>query len=568
MKHNTIDKIFEWVLNNKVSAFIVGALFLILPPTGKGLSSTKDWNDQNLFWQGVINLQEKNDASWSHDGWVGPGYVGIVRAISRIFAIDATNAMVLTNRICFAVAGTFIALTVQQILAESSTSYKNKKRIIIVCVVGFALIPVFSYSDIPWTNFLTYSLWSVSIYLLFTLQMLKEVKIINFFKVLFIGFLGFYTRQVREADGLILIIFGVIFICLKLYSKQETKITYFINSLKYLVTYIFGLILSWLTIGVLSGNYRIFSQYWKVEEIFPGYKDLYFTGIISRFVGVFVDPCFNSYCPDNSYTGLLDDLSRIWAQPILLQIASLGPVLLILAFLTLKLIFQAKIDLTVMYFFLILGTGLTFIVGYTSLTVLNGSVIKFGTSREFFLPTMLLILSLAYIMTKNKFTIKEISMTSRLFVSFSFIMFILALTIGLPRFENHHVMRVFTSIEAGSCKIDSKCQIEMTLERQNNLKQTFSTEGWVEAIYKPNYITENKIKTTGITVQEVIPGKKLDVYRKWYKMSGTGYLPTEIENAVKTKGLYTLIFVPIYLGVQGTPTHTEHIKELTIQFDK
>ena len=51
-------------------------------------------------------------------------------------------------------------------------------------------------------------------------------------------------------------------------------------------------------------------------------------------------------------------------------------------------------------------------------------------------------------------------------------------------------------------------------------------------------------------------------------MSENGILPKEIMKGIGEKGIYTLHFVPIDLGVQGTPTHTKHIEELTIHFEK
>ena len=557
-----------WILNSKVAPFVVGLLYLILPPTGKGLSSTKDWNDQNLFWQGVINLQEKNDSTWSHDGWVGPGYVGLIRLISRIFGIDASNAMVLTNRLCFAIAAVFISFSIQSLLANSKVTIKEKTRIIGVSLVGFAFIPVFTYSDIPWTNFLTYAIWCLTIYLLLVMKNNKLSRNTNIALIYLVGFLAFYARQVREADGLILMIFGFIFITLNTIPViKDRSITKFQIVQKFLI-YILGMISSWLVIGILAGNFTIFTQYWKVEEIFPGFKDLYLTGITSRFVGVFVDPCYNSYCPDNSYTGILNDVSRIWSQPILLQIASLGPVVLILIGILLRVFFKFKLNLDLMYFILLVGTGVTFIVGYTSLTVLNGSVIKFGTSREYFLPTMLLLLALILFLSTNS----EITFNSRIltnsFNSLTVFVVLLALTVGLPRIENSHVEKVSTSLNLSECPSSTKCRVKMETTGMNSQRKTLSTQGWVEAIYKPKFIEDNDIKTTGISIQEVIPGKKADVYRKWYKMSKNGILPKEIIKGISEKGIYTLYFVPIDLGVQGTPTHTEHIDELTIQFNK
>lgn len=568
MRVKFFNSFIEWILNKKLAALSVGLLYLLLPPTGKGLTSTKDWNDQNLFWQGVINLQEKNDSTWSHDGWVGPGYVGLVRVVSRIFGIDATNAMVLTNRICFAVAGVFIALTVQLILSHSFLTKKNKKNVLLVGVIGFAFIPVFTYSDIPWTNFLTYVIWTISLYLLFYFKMQSKSEIEKLLIIFTVGFLSFFARQVREADGLILIIFGLIFISLKLIPDLKNILVTKIYVLKCFFVYFFGILFSWISVGILSANFTIFSQYWKVEEIFPGFKSLYTTGILSRFMGVFVDPCYNSYCPDNSYTGLLDDWSRIWAQPILLQIASLGPVVLMIIFIAIAISIRAKLNLNLLYFFLLVGTGTTFILGYTSLTVLNGSVIKFGTSREFFLPTMLLILAFIYFLATNSYAGFNLRFLSVAFNVLTLLMVTLAMTFGLPRFEGHHVEKVFTTINIEECKETSKCLIQMKLQGTNAKEKQFSTQGWVEAIYKPVFVESNKIKTTGISIQEVIPGKQSDVYRKWYKMSKNGTLPNEILSAIKTDGVFKLHFVPIYLGVQGTPTHTKHIDELTINFNR
>jgi hypothetical protein len=221
-----------------------------------------------------------------------------------------------------------------------------------------------------------------------------------------------------------------------------------------------------------------------------------------------------------------------------------------------------------MYFILFVGTGITFIVGYTSLTVLNGSVIKFGTSREYFLPTMLLLLALILFLSTNS----EITFNTRLltnsFNSLTVFMVLLALTVGLPRIENSHVEKVSTSLNLSECPSSTKCRVKMEITGMNSQRKTLSTHGWVEAIYKPKFIEDNDIKTTGISIQEVIPGKKADVYRKWYKMSKNGILPKEIIKGISEKGIYTLYFVPIDLGVQGTPTHTEHIDELTIQFKK
>ena len=568
MKLKFFNSFFEWVLSNKLAALSVGFLYLLLPPTGKGLSSTKDWNDQNLFWQGVINLQEKNDSSWSHDGWVGPGYVGLVRVVSRVFAIDATNAMVLTNRLCFAVAGVFIALIIQLFLRHSFLSEENKKRVLLASVIGFAFIPVFTYSDIPWTNFLTYVIWTLSLYLLFHLKMQSSSDAVKLLIIFTVGFLSFFARQVREADGLILIIFGLIFVSLKLVPDLKSNLITKIYVLKCFVAYFFGILFSWISVGILSANFTIFSQYWKVEEIFPGFKSLYTTGILSRFIGVFVDPCYNSYCPDNSYTGLLDDLSRIWAQPILLQIASLGPAVLLVFFITVKLMIHTKLNLNLLYFFLLVGTGTTFILGYTSLTVLNGSVIKFGTSREFFLPTMLLIVAFVYFLTTHSHSRFNLRFLVIAFNVLTLLMVTLALTIGLPRFENHHVEKVTTTINTNECKESSKCLVRMKILGANAREKQFSTKGWVEAIYKPDFVENNNIKTTGISIQEVIPGKQADVYRKWYQMSKNGILPKEILKGIKSDGVFKLHFVPIYLGVQGTPTHTKHIDELTLIFNK
>jgi hypothetical protein len=568
LKINKKDRFVGWILNSKIAPFVVGLLYLMLPPTGKGLSSTKDWNDQNLFWQGVINLQEKNDSTWSHDGWVGPGYVGLIRLISRIFGIDASNAMVLTNRLCFAIAAVFISLSIQSLLSSSKVTVQEKTRIITASLIGFAVIPVFTYSDIPWTNFLTYAIWSLAVYLLFLMKNNKMSNIKNSAAIFSVGFLAFYARQVREADGLILMIFGFIFISLNIIPEIKARIIAKFEIAQKFTIYILGMISSWIFVGLLAGNFTIFSQYWKVEEIFPGFKDLYFTGLISRFVGVFVDPCYNSYCPDNSYTGILDDVSRIWSQPILLQIASLGPVILILTGILVRVFFKFKLNLNLMYFILFVGTGVTFIVGYTSLTVLNGSVIKFGTSREYFLPTMLLLLALIFFLS----TSSEITFNTRLLTnSFSFLtvlMVLLALTVGLPRWENSHVEKVSTSLNLTECPSSTKCRVKMESISVNFQRKILSTQGWVEAIYKPKFIEDNGITTTGISIQEVIPGKKTDVYRKWYKMSENGILPKEIMKGIGEKGIYTLHFVPIDLGVQGTPTHTKHIEELTIHFEK
>jgi hypothetical protein len=507
-------------------------VFKYLAPKNTNSDITRKWNDQNLLLQAVVENIEGRGNSFTADGWIGPGYVTAFRLFNSLFPlVDFYENLVRFNQILFILTIFFINITV--LFFYFNQRGKTNQNLTILRIFGEAICyltfltfiyyfsGIFQYINIPWTNFLATLLWQI---VLLQLLLLVESGKFHSIQILSLGFFVFFTYQTRQLDGIILIALSLLFInfyAVKNYSK-------ILNILNMNLIYLLGLLSSFFLTGITTQDLSLFNQYKKIAEVFPGYKSPDFIGMPIRLIQVLIDPCFYSMCRYNDFQPLNEGMNNIWGMPLIFSLPLFLPVVIMGVF---ALIFSSQFtDKYRILFFTVITSSLIHIFAHFLLPVINGSVMKYGTSREFI--SGILILSTIFIMAFIDMKSKIRFIVSTIFIASALTIYYLSIYGPLIKLEEKHLQRAQVTLSK-SCFTNQGAGIDCKVK-----------------IYGINY---------GNKVWQIRPKGHVKVHNsdqyKWFRTDEAGNLDKEAVRYINNCENCLIDVLPIIVGVNGTPVY-------------
>ena len=541
-------KLKEKLLNfeNNVSyrflfSIISATLFVFTSKSsGKGLHSIYNWNDQNLY---VVALKEVLNGSntFSPRGYVGPAYVALARFFKQGLDISIGSSLILMNKIFFIIVFSLIIFLlvdrfrpIRYLLNKEPKSVLPLLYFISILLTTYVTVNfngIQKYTDIPWTNFFTMALWIIS------LSIWLSSDSLSFFKYISLGFISILALQTRGVDGALLLLLNFFLIVL-IFNKYSSRVVAY-----RFLSFIFGSFLSWIAIGITSRSFQLFSQYNEIEAIFPNYRKPDFTGSFTRLVQVFIDPCYLSFCDYNYFEPIKDSSVESWRLPMLWQIPSLSVFIVLIVGLLLTITWNLKkLNLSPREFKTLIVTILFFvfsiakIYGYLLLIVFNGSIIRFGVSREFYTALfvfLIVYLELSFILYKRfKYIALFLNFT---LIFISLLIYFISVRGPIPDLKSYHLSSV-TSKMVGVCELTTtkSCKITLSGNFVNGSVNELRSDGHVKIWSE-------------------------DGYWEWFPLNPGGFLTKEtIESLIECQNC-NLDYLPFVVGVNGTATYDDVI---------
>jgi hypothetical protein len=528
---------FKIILNPKndywISIFFGTLLTFIFPSSGKGLHTLKFWNDQAMYVRG-LNEVLNGENTYGPLGYVGPAYIGLTRFIKQGLDITIGSSFIILNKISFAIF--FICLTYSILWAARKVLLLelNKTKIIFASFLIFGTnvfvlrtSQISKYIDVPWTNFLTMACWILTLLIWF-------ISVKNNFKIdyFIMGLIAVIAFQTRGIDGTLLLLLNIILIIL-IDSESIKRINRFIF-------YLTGIVVGYFLIGILSKTFVIFSQYNDIETYFPNYRKPDFQGIWTRFVQVFIDPCYYSFCSENNFQYLSEPGVESWKLPMLYQLPALIPLVIIVLFIITILSFKVRLNNLDKNSRAIIQIAIVFYIlsmikmsGYFTLIVINGSIIKYGLSREFMTTVFVLLLifnfTLPILLAYQRNFLVVLSTT--ISVSLALLIYRLSVVGPIPQIEGKHLSSIQVQFTP-ECKNgwSENCKVIVNAKMVNNLSYYIRNEGHIK-------LWNN------------------EGFWKWFALDSNGVVPKAAHSSFDNCPNCFVDVLPIVVGVNGTPTY-------------
>jgi hypothetical protein len=217
----------------------------------------------------------------------------------------------------------------------------------------------------------------------------------------------------------------------------------------------------------------------------------------------------------------------------------------------------------------IFGVGVAYTFALCMLTVLNGAVLKFGVSREFFIPAILMFIGILTVASSKATTFLRIKITSAIIIGT--LMFSgAAWAIHLPQLSEFYYSEYRTSVT--DCSMQNKCNISITGKTIKNRINQIDPTGWIEVYFDKDYArTSGDIELKNLPEQTYLGSKDPNDHNgtdfqyvsKWYTVGKDGALPLIVRQGMLSGAIRLIRSVPIAVGLQGTPTYTENIAFFT-----
>lgn len=366
--------------------FLVVIFFqTVLPSSNVGFSSLTNWGDQSYL---LKSMKEMHDgAGSSTPELMGMGYAAVAQLLKQ-FVGSYELALVGLSLLSFTIIYTVLLQKILQIQDAFSKIYS-----IAILVSSYFLLRIPHIRDIPWSHFITASVFFVLIWF-YSKQNIKTTQ-----KYFIYGFILFLLWQIRNFET-IGVLLGLIFtLALNSLIKTSDAILKIRKLfLQKMFSFSFGAFLAWALIFIITGSGKFFMQYSHL----PG-PDFSFERFVSRVIAVVYNPSHESinsisltyWMPQLSNLVSLD-LSKVWFQPLMKSQPAFLPLILISIILlvlqlTYSILKRSEIFLLPIF---CLVVGLTITFGYFIQPVFNQSQLKYGALREFIFPQFLFILGL------------------------------------------------------------------------------------------------------------------------------------------------------------------------------
>ena len=487
------------------------------------------WNDQFLIYQAVNQNIEGLGNSFTLDGWVGPGYVTLFRLFHYFYNTDElyldlikfNQLMIVFTLITMTYTVLVVHLKNQKLHKLNYTYFVQVSIIFFILAFIYYFSGIFQYTIYPWTNFVAMLMWQLAFYILLSLYF-NEKYIIA--KIILVGVVVAFTYQTRQLDGIILFSITIIIISLRNFFRDNVIVSFFKANLFLLFGFLTGIVI----IGLNTGVFSPFNQYKMISKIFPGYKSPDVLGIPVRFIQVFLDPCFYSMCRYNDFNPLKFSNSRIWDLPVGLSLPLIISAIIssfLIMFVKLKISKELKYILRIF----IIATWLHFF-GYLTLPVINGSVLKYGTSREFISGILILNTATLVAMLSIKSKMKvyllfgNVLLTLGVFANSQFGPFI--------KFSDFHLRKVQVVLN-GNCNLTSSIEPECVLYvfgiTYNDSVLLLRPKGHIKVHTPEEY--------------------------KWFKVSESGKIDKDTLQYIRSCPDCLVDVLPIIVGLNGTPVY-------------
>jgi hypothetical protein len=364
-----------------VVGLVVMAGLWLAPGSGIAESTMKDWHDQAVFLQGVVQTIEQGIADASTRGSVGPAYIGLAIAVGKVFGLGPEGALMMLSRLTFvACAGilSFIALR------DRAHAGPAMQFVLIAAGILSLITSVwFRVFDVPWTHFVATA--TLGLIVLVSLTRLPLAL-----RSLLVGALFITLAQTRMFEAQVALVAAALILPLAgLRHWKDMKArpmpTLSTGALHVALPAIAGGLLGFAAVGLLSNNWSLYEQYAHQ----PG-NVLTLQLAPIKAVQLFWDTCYATLCefaPVRTVPYFPDSLDS-WRQPLLLQLPGLiAAAAGLLALLVLRPLRTLRLPLGLWFAVLMAGgTAIAYVSGAPS----GSPHLKYGFFRDFIAPLVLL----------------------------------------------------------------------------------------------------------------------------------------------------------------------------------
>lgn len=447
-------------------------IYLVMPSTKAGFSSLTDWADQSTYVTAYDEWKYSHKTVWLDNNWIGPGFIALIRLLSLPFS--STQVALLM--------ASFLGILCSLLILLRQRAILERNTIVSIFMISFVFLTHLQvFKDIPWTH-----LWVLPMLLSVILLMYGEQ--VTKLKIFSGGFLLMLAWQLRNFETLALIMAILCTTAVCAFVELSSKRYQFIEELKRKLILLSGAGVSFIFIGILSGQFYIYRQYrpsGTFSDMPPGLDLNLFHGF-NRFVQLFINPTFGSLTGYSAGSELGSreqivvrgsDLSAFWGQSLIHQQPLLLPLIFISSAITLLVaIGFIKGRRTTKEFKVIFCLGLSGLIivgGYLAQPIIGVGHLKYGIAREFLLPQFLFALQLLIAFTSNR---KLYGRTLGLLV---FVSIALSLTPDLPDMSN----RDYSFVLNANCSGDGLCSSSIEVVTQTGQIKTMHSQ--------PIYIRES-----------------------------------------------------------------------------
>jgi hypothetical protein len=361
--------------------FVVLFAQIIIPSSKVGFSSLTNWGDQSYFLRAMKELEASNGDNPPIA--MGLGYAALIELFKRFFS-SYEVALIVLSLLSFTLIYTYL---IQRALLLRTFGLKVLSVFFIA--LSYWLLRIPQVRDIPWSHFIVAALFFGIIYLHDKSFIPKNLRL------MILGFVVYLLWQTRNFETMSLFIGAILLTCLYLYTNFDTLKLRKNKIIAVLLNFTVGVVFSWLFIWILTGSFRMFTQFSNAPR-----PDLNVSRFISRIYSVFYNPTHNSIDSLNSISWMSQadnltstDMGKVWFQPLIRSQPMFLSLLLLALGLVVYLIFisvQRK-DFTFHLPILSLSVALIITAGYFSSPIFNQSQLKYGALREFILPQLLIL---------------------------------------------------------------------------------------------------------------------------------------------------------------------------------
>jgi hypothetical protein len=384
--------------------------YLLLPVSGWATLMLAQWADQVRDLTALKSLLADGHSAYITANAIGPAYIGVAAALSRLLGISPEDSLVLLNRGSYAASvalalflvGVFVRRVFQvHPLASIAAQFS-------LLAMVFAM-GTWHWSDVPWSHFFAMAL-VVAVYAArFTPLRLRAGHAALIGLLLSMLYL---TRSFEFAAVLLAWLIGAaIVVALRIRPiAMPSLVNLFAGTAAFGVT--------WVVVNAATGKGGFFLLYGnhldEQRTTVDGQSALVSVAqmptfspsfVPTKLVQLFVEPCYYSMCSISDYTGGAETAGGrfadaegselLWRLPLAVQLPSLVllPVCIVpLAALLVRAArnrpaadrsrgLQGLVEMTVA------ATGL--VVGYAASTMIGSSHLRYGLARDFLLPALL-----------------------------------------------------------------------------------------------------------------------------------------------------------------------------------
>jgi len=380
----------DWPLYCWYAVFIV--LYAVYPKSGMGPRSTIEWYDQSIFLKALTDTIATGSSDLFAGGFVGPGYISLAKILHDLMGLAPDASLILLAKISFITTGVVMLTFVNRSTAAIPTIYRSG---LMAITVRALFTSSWAYTtDIPWTHFTETALIA-------TLALLIQNSKPAINQVL-IGIVTVFAFQTRAYEGAVVLValaivaFG--WSILRIITTGRLELRRAVGLAGFVV------VGAAVAEGVIWATTRVVLPFVQYKND-AGTAKLVWSLLPTKTMQLFVDTCFSAICDSAatkpvSILGFPDQLN-IWWQPLSLQLPALVAAALVVALL---LVFtggaRRALPRADILFALLTAGGV--LLAYTAAAPSGSPHLRYGFSREYLLPMVLLVMAAAALASAGK----------------------------------------------------------------------------------------------------------------------------------------------------------------------